>query len=160
MSKAQLTVYIESWIIDELNRRKINKSAFVNEVLKRALKDGYENIDEKMLKIIELEERAKKFEEAIEDYREWKAEVQKLKQEFQKQQEAKEIEERLDLIRLLEHEYFDDIERLKQRYSKDDLKQFIEMRLSNFAAEHKISLPEAWQLFFKVFPGMKKELEG
>jgi len=159
MSKAQLTVYIESWIIDELNKRKINKSAFVNEVLKRALRDGYENIDEKMLKIIELEERAKKFEEAIEDYWEWKAEVQKLKQEFQKQQEAKEIEERLDLIKLLEHEYFDDIERLKQRYSKDDLKQFIETRLSNFAAEHKISLPEAWDLFYRVFPDLKEELE-
>jgi len=39
------------------------------------------------------------------------------------------------------------------------MKQFIETRLSNFAAEHKISLPEAWDLFFKVFPDLKKELE-
>jgi len=149
-------VKIEKWMDEEIRKKKLNFSALIRSLLKQYLSGKTENPTAELLKIAEIEEELSKMAET---FQKLQKEVDELKKKLQSEKEAKEIEENLDLIRLLEHEYFDDMEHLKQRYNKQDLKYFIEKRLSSFAAEHKISLPEAWQLFFKVFPGMKKELE-
>ena len=150
----------ESELIQILEK-KIKEGSLSKEIV-RVLKGFYfgkkgnNSISEEYLKLLEIEQ---KLNQALRLINEVQPEVEKLKTKFQEKQEEAKIEERLDLIRLLEHVVFEDMDYLRQRYGKEDLKYFIENRLTHFAAEHKISLPEAWDLFFKVFPGMKEELE-
>ena len=136
-----------------------NISRLVVTLLKNYFFGKTENPTAELLKIAEIEEELSKMAET---FQKLQKEVDELKKKLQSEKEAKEIEERLDLIRLIETEFEDlkNPERIEQlkTFAKSQgttLETFIEQRLSAIAAKCKASLPEAWELFFRVFPDLK-----
>lgn len=123
--------------------------------------DSNQSITEEYLKIREIERGLKEWEK-------WKEnivkELEELKKKIEIEQEIKETEEQLDLIRILEDYVFEDIKQEGYHVWSARLRvepeQAISMRLSKFAVDNRISMKEAKELFFKVFPELRKELEG
>ncbi|AEA46680.1 hypothetical protein [Archaeoglobus veneficus] len=141
-----------------------NVSRLVNSLLRNYF---FGNNDDKVItkEILKIRELERKVKQAYEIINSIQPELEELRKKFEQEQEAKEIEQNLSLIRLLELEVFDDLkdfeafERTARRTGFKP-KDLIEQRLSAFAAQNKLSLQEAWQLFFKVFPDLKEYLEG
>ena len=153
------SIRLKPHIYQAIKDKNINLTSLVNDLLERHLFENSNNVSQEMLELRKLRKELEEVKRGIKRCEYIEERINEIEAKLSKKQEAKQIEENLDLIRELEHVVFDDIERLKATMSREDLKYAIERRLSVFAANHKISLPEAWDLFFKVFPGMKKELE-
>lgn len=121
-----------------------------------------EIITEEMMLLLEIKKRLEEFEK-------WKEEIipkiQELEEQLRKQQEEKETEENLYLIRMLREVVFDEIanegfEKWASEVKFNTPENAIKARLHKFAAEHKLTFPEAKKLFFKAFPELKEVLEG
>jgi len=157
--ETELIQVLETWIKEKRLSFEIVRN------LKLILRN-YKNrdvINQEYLKLLEIEE---KVNQALKILDEVQPDLNELKAKILKEKEAAEIEQNLGLLRLIETEFEDlkNPERLEQlkTFAKSQgttLETFIEQRLSAIAAKCKASLDEAWQLFFKVFPKMKKELE-
>ncbi|RLI84560.1 hypothetical protein DRP07_00635 [Archaeoglobales archaeon] len=150
--------------LEEFKAKGGNISGLIVSLLKNYFYGNHnqEVVTKEILKIKELEEKYKKLIEEIEKS---KKELEELKTKFEKEAEAQQIQEDLDLIRLLREKWFEDLlekgsslNHLLITKKYDELVDKIESRLSAFAAENKLSLPEAKRLFKKAFPELK-ELE-
>ena len=166
-TKQAVAVYLRVDLVQEVKKRNLNLSALVNQLLEQYLYGSVQNPSEEIVRINKALQELEEIKKVISRVQELEAEIKQLKAELEKEQEAKEIEQNLTFLRLIETEFEDfrnpeNLEKHKEFAKKQGttLEAFIERRLSAIAAKCKVSLPEAWQLFFKVFPDLKEILEA
>ena len=139
-----------------------NLSGLISALLKNYFEGNIDikQFSKELLKVRELYNELLEYKEKFE---EWERRLRELEENL-KEKEEKEREEKYEpLIKKLREQVFDDLEDLLNSRRVNPA-HAIKVRLSVFASENNISLPEAKQLFFKAFPEynghLKSVLEG
>ena len=163
VAKQTVAVYIRVDLVEEVKRRKLNMSQLVNTLLEQYLFGTSNDVSEYSIRISNIEKRITEIFEKVNEVEELKRELEKLKLELREKEEKKKEEKYEPLIKKLREQVFDDLEDLLNNRRVNPA-HAIKVRLSVFASENNISLPEAKQLFFKAFPEynghLKSVLEG
>ena len=154
-------------VLEELKRNN-NLSNEIVRVLKAFLipNSNREVISKEMLRIIELERRIDEIRQVLSQLSDIEEELAKLKSEVEKKQEQQKLQDELPLIRELRYSVFDDLDKEGfERFESHMLRlgrepaDAIKVRLSKWAAEKQLSMPEAVNLFCKAFPELKHLFE-
>ncbi|WP_456329619.1 hypothetical protein [Archaeoglobus sp.] len=121
-----------------------------------------ELLTKEMVKLLEIEKKINEFWEWADKI---KPEIQELKEKLAEKQEQQELQDALPLIRELHEIVFEDLQDYEEfeahcRRLAREPADAIKVRLSKWAAEKQLSMPQAVNLFFKAFPELKEKLEG
>lgn len=165
MPKGLISASVDSEVYEALMQFKGkggNISGLINSLLKQYFFGGLNGqmISKELIRIKELEER---YKDGIKMFQEALKELQELKKHFEREQEVKNLEEKAHILSVIQASFedeianFEEFERRARRIGKD-VKDVIEIRLSTIASNNKISIIEAWELFFEVFPELKGKL--
>ncbi len=138
-----------------------NLSGLVSKLLENYFfgDDNKEIITKEMMLLLDIKKK-------LDEFLRWKEKIlpklQELEEKLKKEQEIKETEENLHLIRELREIVFtDDLAKTPEEFFKrfegreHDLSRAVKTLLSSWASEKQISYPEAVKLFFKAFPELK-----
>jgi|Deesub1362B_J571_1020462.scaffolds.fasta_scaffold00763_12 predicted CopG family antitoxin len=156
-----ISAYVDDEVYHALKEYKKKDDRNISNLVNRLLKafffgnHNHQNgLSKEILRIIELERQHQELQKIAQESLK---ELEELKKTVHEKQEIKELENQTELIRKMEV-WFENIE-IIDKITGEPNKDLIERNLELFAQKHQISLKEAEELFFKVFPEIKEELE-
>lgn len=135
-----------------------NLSGLISALLKNYF-EGEISIKQFSKELLKVKELYNELLEYKEKFEEWEKRLKELEQLLQEKEEKKREEKYQPLIKKLREQVFDDLEDLLNNRRVNPA-HAIKVRLSVFASENNISLPEAKQLFFKAFPEYNGHLKS